>query len=591
MSASSRVSLRLGRWGLRLCLALALLCAHAVTATPSTEASWASVGYSVLRYFDRADVIHHQITAEIDPQAGEARFLDDVTFSFDRPATSFHVLLGVDAVLDRVVDPETGHTLDARPTLSWSSLPFTVYRVSLSGTGARDATTRTVRYEWHLPRDQVKGINPFISSRHFYLGYPSLWYPHTPAEDFFDAEITVKAPPGYRAFADGALVRESLETGEFTYRTESPTDKLGVGVGRFAVDEVEWPRQVEAVADDPEAPRPEGDAPVNVGTIEVWQPIGFASTAAEVAYHVRESLTFFEERLGSLPLSTLRVVEVPFFVPASFPSLSTLTYGGNLQYLGLSGAGAPAILAVHETAHKWLGGVAGVPPVGSAWFAEGLAEYLGHLALASYMPEEWAHRTFASRVYEPFVASHGRGAPRRPRSLASIEVFDEDSPLLFQKGALLFRMLHRRLGDDVFFDAVRRFVNERREGHGTARDFEAILRSMHDTNEALALEQFFTSWVRGTRSLDYALQVSRTNEAPDDSGRFEMEMTLLSRGELVEPGTVEVEFRFLNSQSQWERLEAGESRTFTLPEKPLSVRLDPHHWLADSDPSNNIWTP
>lgn len=573
------------RWAGRLAVALVIIGAYSGAILPAAEASWASMGYNLLRYFDRADVIDHNMTGWIDPEGGVARFQDDVTFTFDRPASSFHVLFGVDAKLDGVVDPHTGKALDVRPTLNWSSLPFVVYRVSAPNLSSRVETTRTLRFEWHFSRDDISGTTPFISQRHFYLGYPSLWYPHTPAEDFFNAEIALKVPPGYRAFAEGALVREDPEAGLFTYRTESPTDKLGVGVGRFAVHELDAERSMDPVDTS------DTDEALARRHVEVWRPIGFDSSATEVAYHVREATRYLEERLGSLPVTTMRVVELPFYVPASYPSLSTLAYGGSLHFMGLVGQGAPAILAVHETVHKWLGGIAGVPPVGSAWFVEGLAEYLGHLALASYTPAEWSLGVFRSRVYEPFVAAYARGASHRPRTLASVEVFDDDSTLLFQKGAMIFRMLHRRLGDEAFFAAVRTFVEEHRARHGTARHFEGIVRRTLSSEKARELDQFFTAWVRGRRQLDYALEVKDVTESQDGSGNVELSVTLVSKGEIVEPGAVEIEVRFPTRKTQRERLAVGDSRRLTLPEKPRSIHLDPSHWLADHNPSNNVWAP
>ena len=78
-----------------------------VGSPPSAEASLASIGYTVLRWLDRADILHHDLTARIDPPNWSATFTDDVTFQ-SKGSRSFHILLGKDARIDRITMSDTG---------------------------------------------------------------------------------------------------------------------------------------------------------------------------------------------------------------------------------------------------------------------------------------------------------------------------------------------------------------------------------------------------------------------------------------------------------------------------------------------------
>ena len=560
-------------WALVI-LCFVAACLGALAPAAPASASLASMGYSILRLFDRADVVRHDITAWIDPAQGTARFEDDVTFLIAGRRDTIHVMINSGARLERVVDPATGIDLRFSPALNLASLPFTVYRIHLPEAASGE---RTVRFAWSLARGEMGLGDPFVNARYFYAGYPSFWYPQTPAGDFFAFRVRIHAPPGMRAFADG--LEEEGEGGAALFRSEAPADRLGVGVGLFQVER--W--TLEGIPWAAEAGRP---GPASV-LLEVWRPSGGAaalgSIADEVAFHVKESLRFYTERLGPLPISVHRVVEMPFVFPASYPSASTLVYGGNLRYLGLDDETGPAILAAHETGHKWLGGVAGVMPLGSAWFAEGLVEYLAHAALSASMPPEWLAAAWRGRVYDPFAAEE---RPGQGRSLAAIEVIDGDSYRLYEKGALLFSMLHRRLGDEAFYAAIRAYIERFRARHGTARDFEAIVRELAPPSERAALGRFFDDWARGTGVLDYALEVR--GPAQDTDGYW-LTLTVESRGDLSEPGAVDVEVRMEDGSGQRVAVELGRPARVAFLSRPVAAVLDPDLRLADANPQNNRW--
>lgn len=552
------------------------------------DASLASIGYTVLRWLDRADIVHHRIVARIDPPEWVAEFSDDVTFA-SRGSRRFHVLLGKDARLDRIIDPESGASVAFHRSITLGALPFHIYRIELPTAPAGEMFT--LRFEWTIDASTVSFLNPFVARHFFYIGYASIWYPHMPEERFFTGDVTILAPQGYQAFAEGvaeAAASQDVESGAegwvaHRFRTEAPVNGMGLGVGYYRNDTV--------VASEPYR-------------VEVWRPQGLPATAPQVGLATARALRYLDKRLGAPPASAFRVVEVPFASATSYASLSNLVYGGNLSHVGIDGRDGLTLFAAHETAHKWLGGTVGVRLIGGAWLSEGLAEYLGYLALAGIEGSDDALRLFESRTYLPFAKRAGESN----RALSAIEMFDVDAQWMYVKSPLVFRMLHRRLGTERFFAVTRSFLDAHRERHVTGRDFENWVRNhaqgmtpsangapSGDWGEPLFAEgaggnlpSFFNTWVRSGGRLDYALGVD-VSEAPMPGSDVAVTISVTSVGAVVEPGGVDVALNFPDGHVEWVVLSPGESRTLRFALAPDEVRLDPDRWLADANPSNNLW--
>jgi len=574
----------------------------AASAHQRAEASLASIGYTMLGWLDRADILHHDLTARIDPPRWSAKFSDDITFKSAR-SRQLHILLGKDARLDRVTIPDSDEPVKFYRTIAIGALPFHIYKIDLPR--APGDETFTLRFEWTIDSSTVQFINPFVDHNYFYIGYASIWYPHMPEESFFTADVTILSPQGYLAFAEGTSVLESpadqyAGAARFAsedlegwalhqYRTSVPVNGMGLGVGRFGNESM-------VVFDDYK--------------VEVWRPRGVGSTAQQVGLATARAVRFLAERLGAPPINEFRVVEVPFPWATSYAGLSNLVYGGDLSEARIEGRDGLALFAAHEAAHKWIGSTVGIRLIGGAWLSEGLAEYLGYLALADAQGSEVARDLFERRAYEPFTA----GTPRR--AIGAIEMFDDDAPWMYTKSPLVFRMLHRRLGTERFFAAVRAFLDEHGGTHIAGRDFEATVvrhasaSSLDQSGSSEAsvkapqrgwsdpvalqgvggnLSTFFNTWIRSNRSLDYELNVDVAVAVPE--GGVALSVSVRSIGAVTEPGDVDIAFAFPSGDSIRDALPLGEVRVYHFDGLPNEVRLDPDLWLADSNPSNNTWRP
>ncbi len=131
----------------------------------------------------------HDLSVEVDPAGLTARFADDVTF-VSAGAGDLYVLLGADAVLERVSGPE-GQDVAFSRAYGWLSLPFAVYRIA--SPGIERGREFSLRFEWHITPGTVRFVNPFVALHFFHLGFDALWYPHMPGEETSASLLYAKA--------------------------------------------------------------------------------------------------------------------------------------------------------------------------------------------------------------------------------------------------------------------------------------------------------------------------------------------------------------------------------------------------------------
>ncbi len=128
-------------------------------------------------------------------------------------------------------------------------------------------------------------------------------------------------------------------------------------------------------------------------------------------------------------------------------------------------------LVAHELAHQWFGDLVVIKHWSHAWIKEGMASYsevlwtdheYGKDDAAYYMLGE-ARNYLAedtSRYRRPIVTHVYREA---------IELYDRH---LYEKGACVYHMIRAVLGDDLFFKAVKQFVND--HAHSTVETIDLL---------------------------------------------------------------------------------------------------------------------
>lgn len=196
--------------------------------------------------------------------------------------------------------------------------------------------------------------------------------------------------------------------------------------------------------------------------------------------YTKKYLDMYEKYTGKYPFRRFSVVEN--FLPAgySFPTFTLL--GKDIVKL-------PFIVDTslgHEVLHQWFGSLVYIADKGGDW-SEGLTTYL-----ADHMYEEmkgigWDYRKQILMSFQSYVTNEKdfplqsfRGS--EGRASASIG---------YGKSAMVFHMLRKMVGDEIFFSSIRRFVEK--------NSFKAAswdeLRDAFESGYGQKLEWFFKQWI------------------------------------------------------------------------------------------------
>ncbi|MFQ5413274.1 MAG: M1 family metallopeptidase [Phycisphaerae bacterium] len=353
-----------------------------------------------------------------------------------------------------------------------------------------DAFALFVDYDGTLYQDKSAGERPgeihnFTMNAHVgedgvYLG-GGYWYPEPVADEHVQprlATYTLVATPvdGIELVASGepdAAMRK--QTGRLAWRSPYPLDGMVLVGGAHEVHETTH----------------------NATAIAVHVKPGQRAQVQGLTDAVRGYLDRYEPLIGPYPAANFAVVDNFFSSGFAFPTFTLLSSA--VIDMGRRSQTSHGYID-HEVLHCWWGNGIFVDPRDGNWcesLASYGANYFGHV-LDGNMDE--ARR--ARRNYAHFLS---RMKPARDRPLATFGREDGCSRgIAYSKGAAVLHMLARKIGQDNFWAAMRRFTNEY---VGRYASWDDIRRLCEDTS-GVSLETFFRQWVRSsgapTLGIDYA---------------------------------------------------------------------------------------
>lgn len=253
--------------------------------------------------------------------------------------------------------------------------------------------------------------------------------------------------------------------------------------------------------------------------------------------------SFWETGWG-MPSFTLlgsRVMRLPFILHSSFP---------------------------HEILHNWWGNGVYVDSRRGNW-SEGLTAYLSDHRNKQVTGEGLNYRRDTLQKYAAFTAAGGdfplsEFRSRHDRTTQAIG---------YGKSLMLFHMLHERLGDEVFFTALRQFYQTHQFEYA---DFDA-LREVFEQSSGEDLQVFFQQWLDGTGApvLGIVGHQLQGNEQGEQQLALQLQQTQDGK-----PFTLDIPLRieFQDGSQQRQTLRMGQAEqdyALTFSNKLSRISIDP----------------
>jgi hypothetical protein len=306
------------------------------------------------------------------------------------------------------------------------------------------------------------GVMGTLSTAGVFLLGGAGWYP-----DLVDSRPTfalqVKAPAGILAVtAGGSLGHETSDGASISrWRIDHPVRGLALSAAAYQVAE-----------------RRLGETVVATYFRQGNQDLSAAYLEAASGY-----LELYQERFGPYPFPKFAVVEN--FFPTGYGFASYTLIGESVLRL-------PFIVATslgHEIAHCWWGNGVWVDFAGGNW-SEGLTTYV-----ADYLYREREAADAARMAREQMLRRYTTLAP--PERDFPLERFvgrrdPATQAVGYDKGAMVFHMLRRTVGEDHFWSALRDLFASHRFRPASWED----IRGAMEHRAGRSLDWFFHQWVR-----------------------------------------------------------------------------------------------
>lgn len=308
------------------------------------------------------------------------------------------------------------------------------------------------------------------------------WFPandHPRDKAVVDVEVTV--PAALQVIGNGRLVSRTVHGRSATTRWLA-AEPMAPYLAFFAAGSFDVDHGVDRGSDRGSDRSGERDLPWYVA-VSRRLPEPERTRAMQLMRRTPEVVRWAERQLGDYPFSATGGVTTGLDVGFALENQTRPTYPV------LSSTEATAVL-VHEIAHQWFGDSVAVRSWRDIWLNEGAATFMEARYDETHggpSAQRWLERTHASlsgweEFWELRVDDPGPG-----------RIFDTP---VYLRGGMAFQALRTRIGEDDFWRLLRTWVRERRGGHGSTAQLEALAEQVSGQD----LGGFFDAWLRTPRA-------------------------------------------------------------------------------------------
>jgi aminopeptidase N len=285
-----------------------------------------------------------------------------------------------------------------------------------------------------------------------------MWYPSVSEMAFYHLEALM--PEGFTAIseAEDVSIISSASGRKFSFTFDNPLNGITLAAGRYTELKESFN---------------------GVGVYAYFSPEDARLGKTYIEYAIKY-IRLYSGLIAPYPYKRFSIVEN--FLPTGY-SMPTFTLLGRdilrLPFIAETALG-------HEVLHQWFGNSVYVDFAKGNW-SEGLTAYLSdHL----YEEQKGNGRQYRKNILTDY-ASYVRADKDSPlKDFISRTDFASKS-VGYGKGAMVFHMLKRLLGDEVFYGAVKELAKERRFQETSWDD----IRSVFEKESGRELGSFFSQWL------------------------------------------------------------------------------------------------
>ena len=412
----------------------------------------------------------HHLIVEIDPSRHFLKVEDRLEIVKRGRVQTLSLLLNPKLKVTRVADQGTGQPLP------WSEIPFSAQarRLDISVQRAEEPLLLSISYEGliydpilkekelqFVRGDQTTGL---ISHEGVYLSGATHWYPDKPdSMARFEIEAAISEP--FRIVTQGELVSENLKEGTWRSRWVNglPDENLTLVAGKYSVRT----RKADGI---------------KISTYFFHEDDRFSEIFLNAA---DEYLKVYSGLLGQYPFKKFDIVQNFFSSGYGFPTFTLLAPEAIRQGKEFLRPGA----LDHEIVHSWWGHYVSPKPGTGNW-VEALTTYCANYYYKELKMGKETARKYRADVMQKYAIEV---APSKDYPLWKFEGKETelDAQIGYGKGSMVFHMLRRIVGKDLFFSTLRKFAVQ----YGGKQASWEDIRKIFEEASGKKLDWFFSQWL------------------------------------------------------------------------------------------------
>jgi len=151
-------------------------------------------------------------------------------------------------------------------------------------------------------------------------------------------------------------------------------------------------------------------------------------------------------------------------------------------------------LQAHEIGHQWFGNLVTQATWDDVWLSEGFATWISSKMMDQEQPPERVHlSSIVARERLMTIDNPARARPVRVAVNSRLAARDIYNRIVYEKGSAILLMLEGWLGEDVFRDGLRSYLDQQRFGNATTDDLSAALNTASGKDPTRVLYSFLNT--------------------------------------------------------------------------------------------------